>query len=283
MTNKKSETSLELDNAGQQRRTVLKGAGMALTWGALCTVLGVALPRGVRADAAIGKRCLTVLYKSGPDVTFDFDYYRDNHLTMIMKLFGNSIKRFELRKPMAGPEGAPPAAFVAAVNIWVNDNAAFEAGNAQHGQTMVDDIKNFYHTKAENPDMAVLQFDEVWGEMGADLTSPPLGARCMTIVYPAQEGATWNADYYRDNHMPLIMRLYTTESISRFEIRKGISGVDGTSPATYAGCVNFYIADQAKFEAAGAQHGQALRDDVKNFSTVMPIALATDIVGVAST
>src|SRR3990172_10924027 len=141
MTNKQVKTGRELNAAGEQRRTVLKGAGMALTWGALASVLGATLPRGVRADGAIGKRCLTILYNAGPDVTFDFDYYRDNHLTMIMKLFGNSIKRFELRKPVAGPEGAPPAAFVAAVNIWVNDNAAFDAGNAQHGQTMIDDIK----------------------------------------------------------------------------------------------------------------------------------------------
>jgi uncharacterized protein (TIGR02118 family) len=276
MTSKQIEPGRELDATGRQRRTLLKGAGVALTWGALCSVLGVALPRGVRADGVIGKRCLTILYNAGPDVTFNFDYYRDNHLTMIMKLFGNSIKRFELRKPVAQPEGAPPAAFVAAVNIWVNDNAAFDAGNAQHGQTMVDDIKNFTSTNA------VIQNDEVWGEMGGDLASPQIGARCMTIVYPAAEGAVWNADYYRDNHMPLIMRLYTTEAISRFEIRKGISAMDGTAPP-YAGCVNFYIADQAKFEAAGAQHSQALRDDVKNFSSVMPSVLATDIVGLANT
>ena len=268
--------SQELDATGRRRRTVLKGTGAALTWGALASVLGVALPAGVRAESAIGKRCLTILYNAGPDVTFNFDYYRDNHLTMIMKLFGNSIKRFELRKPMAAAEGAPPLAFVAAINIWVNDNAAFDAGNAQHGPTMIADIPNFTNTTA------VIQNDEVWGEMGADLTSRQVGETCMTIVYPAKEGATWNADYYRDNHMPLIMRLYTTEAISRFEIRKGIAAMDGSAPP-YAGCVNFYIANQEVFAAAGAKNGQALRDDVPNFSTVMPIALLTDIVGVANT
>ena len=53
MTNKQLKTGRELNAAGEQRRTVLKGAGMALTWGALASVLGATLPRGVRADGAI--------------------------------------------------------------------------------------------------------------------------------------------------------------------------------------------------------------------------------------
>lgn len=264
-----------LGKSRRDRRTILKGAGTALTWGALASVFGAVLPRGVRAESAVGKRCLTILYNNGDDITFDFDYYRDNHLTMIMRLFGNSIKRFELRKPVS-MEGAPPSAFVAAVNIWVNDNAAFDAGNAEHGPTMVADIPNYTNATA------VIQNDEVWGEMGADLSSRDVGESCMTILYPNAEGVRWDADYYRDNHMPLIMRLYTTDAISRFEIRKGMSSMDGSAPA-YAGCVNFYIASQEAFAAAGAKHTQALVDDVPNFSSVMPVVIPTEIYGIANT
>jgi hypothetical protein len=46
--------------------------------------------------------------------------------------------------------------------------------------------------------------------------------------------------------------------------------------------VNIYIRDQAKFDAAGAKHSQTLRDDVPNFSSVMPSATVTEIYGAAN-
>ncbi|MBF8270742.1 MAG: EthD protein, partial [Gammaproteobacteria bacterium] len=111
----------ELSSYEQQRRTILKGAGATLTMGTLAANFGALLPRGVHAaDSVVGSRCLTILYQNGANVTFDFDYYRDKHLTMIMDLYGNSIKRFELRKPVAA-EAMPPPAYVAVVNFWVND------------------------------------------------------------------------------------------------------------------------------------------------------------------
>jgi uncharacterized protein (TIGR02118 family) len=263
----------ELSAHGLQRRAVLKG----VTLGALAAHFGALLPRTVRAaDGVVGSRCMTVLYQNGPGVTFDFDYYRDKHLTLIMDLYGNAIKRFELRKPVTAA-GTPPPAYAAAVNFWVNDLAAFEAAGAKHSQTLINDVPNFTNTQP------IIQNDEVWGEAGGKLTDSPVGTRCLTILYPNSEGARWDADYYRAQHMTLIMDLYGTEAIRRFEVRKGLSGMDGVAKPAFIGCVNIYIADQAKFDAAGAKHGQALRDDVPNFSSVNPSAVMTEIYGVSNT
>lgn len=266
-----------LNNFEQQRRTVLKSAGLTLTWGVLAANFGALLPTGVKAaDSLIGTRCLTILYKNGPDVKFDFNYYRDHHLVTIMKLYGNSIKRFELRKPVAA-EGMPPSPYVAVVNFWVADLAAFEAAGAKHSQTLINDVPNFTNTQA------IIQNDEVVGEAGVALADNDIGRTCLTILYPNEDGARWDPDYYRDHHMPLIMRLYGTDAIRRFEVRKGLSGADGTSKPTFIGCVNIYIEDQARFDAAGAKHGQTLRDDVPNFSSVMPSVATTRIYGVSNT
>lgn len=274
---KQSLEYIQMNNYGQQRRTILKSAGAAVTWGMLASVFGAGLPRGVRAsDGIVGTRCLTILYQNGEDVTFDFDYYRDHHLTTIMKLYGDSIKRFELRKPVAA-EGMPPSAYVAVVNFWVNDLAAFEEAGAKHSQTLIDDIPNFTNSQA------IIQNDDVVGEAGAALADNEIGRRCLTILYPNEEGARWDPDYYRDHHMKLIMDLYGTEAIRRFEVRKGVSGMDGTSKPPFIGCVNIYIEDQAKFDAAGAKHGDTLREDVPNFSSVMPGVAVTEIYGMANT
>ena len=276
MPKQKSEHN-KLSVYGQQRRTVLKGAGATLTMGALAANFGALLPRGVSAaDSVIGSRCMTILYQNGDNINFNFDYYRDKHLTMIMDLYGNSIKRFELRKPVAA-EGMPPPAYAAVVNFWVNDLAAFEAAGAKHSQTLMDDVPNFTNTQP------IIQNDEVWGEAGGALAANAIGTRCLTILYPNEEGVRWDADYYRDRHVTLIMDLYGTESIRRFEVRKGLTGVDGASKPAFIGCVNIYIEDQAKFDAAGAKHAQTLVNDVPNFSSVNPAVTVTEIYGAANT
>jgi uncharacterized protein (TIGR02118 family) len=266
------------------RREVLKSGGTAVTLGMLASAFSATLPRGVRAaDSAKGMNCLTILYPAGEGLHFNADYYRDHHLKTIMKLYGDTIHRFELRTvspppaaPAAAtpPAGAPPAPkYAAAINIWINDLAAFTANNQKHGKTLTDDVPNFTNG------MPAIQFDTVEGEAGAKRSAPKVGDTCLTIVYPNKEGATWDVDYYRAHHMPLIMKLYGEKAIKRFELRKGDRNMAGAKPE-FVGTVNIYIQNQKAFDEAGKQHGQTLRDDVPHFSTVFPTAFPTVIYGV---
>jgi uncharacterized protein (TIGR02118 family) len=269
------------------RRDVVKSGGTAVTLGMLAAAFGATLPRGVRAaDSAAGVNCLTILYPAGEGLHFDADYYRDHHLTLIMKLYTNTISRFELRKvaapppPPAGATGSspsappPPPKYAAAVNIWIADLAAFTANNQKHGKTLTDDVPHFTNG------MPSIQFDTVHGEMGAKRSAPKIGDTCLTILYPNSDGVKWDVDYYRTGHMPLIMKLYGEKAIKRFELRKGDKNMAGGKP-DYVGTVNIYIADQKAFEEAGKKHGQTLRDDVPHFSSVMPVAFPTVIYGAA--
>lgn len=266
------------------RREVVKSGGTAVTLGMLAAAFGATLPRGVHAaDSAKGVDCLTIIYPAGDGLHFNADYYRDHHLTMIMKLYGKTISRFELRTvtppapPPAGAAaspGAPPAPkYVAAVNIWISDLEGFNANNQKHGKTLTDDVPNFTNG------MPTIQFDKIHGQMGANRSAPKVGDTCLTIVYPNAEGVKWDVDYYRTGHMPLIMKLYGEKAIKRFELRKGDKNMAGAAPA-FIGSVNIYINDQKAFDAAGKAHGQTLRDDVPHFSSVMPTAFATVIHGI---
>lgn len=222
---------------------------------------------------------MTILYPAGDGIHFDPDYYRDHHLKLIMRLYGSSIKRFELRTvPPAAPSAVPTAPeapkFSAAVNIWIADFDAFNANNTRHGPELVADVRNFTNSQP------TIQFDEVHGMMGAPATDIKTGDTCLTILYPNSEGVRWDVEYYRTHHMPLIMRLYGQQAIKRFELRKGDKNMAGAKP-DYIGTVNIYIADAKAFEEAGKQHGQTLRDDVPHFSSVMPTAFPTVIHGAA--
>src|SRR5579872_2259594 len=109
------------------RRAVTQSVGASITLGMLASAFGAVLPKGARAaESAAGSNCLTILYPAGEGITFNADYYRDHHLVTIMKLYGKTIDRFELRTVAAPPAPAAPAApqtprFAAAVNIWIKD------------------------------------------------------------------------------------------------------------------------------------------------------------------
>jgi uncharacterized protein (TIGR02118 family) len=248
---------------GYSRRRVIQGVGAAVTLGVFAPAFG----------AESQGNCMTILYPNGPGLKFDADYYRDKHLTTIMKLYGSSIQRFELRKVPAAQPGAPQAPFAAAINIWIDDLAAFNANNQKHGKTLVDDVPNFTNAQP------VIQYDKVHGMAGSQRSTMKVGNTCLTILYPNGEEVRWDVEKYRTGHMPLIMRLYGAEAIKRFELRKGDSGQSGGQPK-YIGTVNIYINDQKAFDAAGKAHGKTLVADVPNFSSVMPIAFPTVIHGV---
>jgi len=136
----------ELSSKQRDRRKVMIGAGKAAAMGAVVAAFGSGLSRKAAAADAKPVRCMTILYKNGPDVKFDFDYYKNHHLVTIMKLYGNCIQKFELRKGLPGGDGSAPP-YVATINIWIADEAAFDAGNAKHGPTLVADVPNFTNTQ----------------------------------------------------------------------------------------------------------------------------------------
>ena len=261
------------------RRAVTQSMSTAMTMGMLASALGAVLPKAARAAAsAAGSNCLTILYPAGEGITFNADYYRDHHLVTIMRLYGKSIDRFELRTVPAAPAPAAAAApptprFAAAVNIWIKDLEAFNANNQKHGATLRDDVHNFTNGQP------TIQYDKVHGAMGESRSAMNRGDTCLTILYPNSSDVRWDVEYYRTHHMPLIMKLYGKSAIKRFELRKGDSGQQGGAPA-YIGTVNIYINDQKAFDAAGKEHGPTLVKDVPNFSSVMPIAFPTTVYGV---
>ncbi len=134
------------------RREVLICAGKAVAIG---TVASALVTNPAAAEDKAGK-CITVLYKNGDNVKFDFGYYKKNHMTMIMKLYGKAIRKFELRKGISGQDGSSKPPYVAVVNIWIADQAAFDAAGAKYSAKLVADVKNFTNTEA------VIQNDEVF-------------------------------------------------------------------------------------------------------------------------
>ena len=91
----------------------------------------------------------------------------------------------------------------------------------------------------------------------------------LSVLYPATEGATFDHDYYRDQHVPLAVRTWSPE---RTEIDKGVDG-------PYVAAVHFVFASQDALGAAmGAEGTGEILADVANYTTIAPVLQTSEIV-----
>lgn len=129
------------ESASYDRRSVLLGAGKAAAAGVAVT-LGATVAGTAQAQGTIDQECMTIVYQNGPEVRFDFDYYVKTHMPLIMRLYGKSISRFELRRGQPGADGALPP-YVATITIWIADPAAFDKAAAEHQAGLRADVPKF--------------------------------------------------------------------------------------------------------------------------------------------
>jgi uncharacterized protein (TIGR02118 family) len=91
----------------------------------------------------------------------------------------------------------------------------------------------------------------------------------LSVLYPATEGATFDHDYYRDQHVPLAVRTWNPE---RAEIDKGVDG-------PYVAAVHFVFASNDALGAAmGGEGTGAILADVANYTTIAPVLQTSEIV-----
>lgn len=255
------------DNVYISRRGVLRGAA--------ALAASTAVPSAF-ADAAggvnVGMRAYTAIFPGGAGIHFDHAYYRDEHLAIMQRLYGNTLIRVEARRPLV-PAGAPASSYVAFVNFWIPDAEAFAKASAEHGQKLVQDKAHFTNSEQN------VQSETVFAEAGAAASDVRVGDQCLTVLYPYDAADRFDYDYYRDHHMTSLIKLYGREGIKRVEARKGLSSPDGTKPPLYACTANIYVSDPAVFAATASRTHERVSADFAVFTTVTPIAVMTEVVG----
>ncbi|MBA3286595.1 MAG: EthD family reductase [Acidimicrobiia bacterium] len=91
----------------------------------------------------------------------------------------------------------------------------------------------------------------------------------LSVLYPRTDGATFDHDYYRDQHVPLCV---STWGLDGAEIDKGLNG-----PHVAALHVRFESIEALK-AAMAAEGTAAVMADVPNYTTISPVMQTSEIV-----
>lgn len=93
----------------------------------------------------------------------------------------------------------------------------------------------------------------------------------LVVSYPLHDGATFDADYYRDTHIPLVEESWGPCGLTGAEI---LWPADADQPA--AAMVVLRFGDSAGIDAAMTSPGTpAVMADIANFTNIQPVIYRT--------
>ena len=90
------------------------------------------------------------------------------------------------------------------------------------------------------------------------------------MSYPSGDGSTFDHDYYREKHVPFVVKTWAANGA---EIDKGIDG-------PYVAAVHFtFDSVEALQKAMGSEGTGDVLADVANYATITPVLQTSEIVG----
>ena len=98
----------------------------------------------------------------------------------------------------------------------------------------------------------------------------------VSVMYPRQEGKTFNLEYYIREHMTLVHKLMDSSGLQQAEVDGGIPGIGGSESPFFA-IGHLLFNSVADYETAFTAVGKELIDDIPNYTNVEPLVFVGEI------
>ncbi len=99
----------------------------------------------------------------------------------------------------------------------------------------------------------------------------------VTLLYPGGEGKTFDMDYYKNKHMPMVAELMG-DAMKKVTIDEGISGRTPEDPIPYMAIGYLWFDKLEDYQnAIGPAIGQILAD-IPNYTNVQPVLQISKVI-----
>jgi uncharacterized protein (TIGR02118 family) len=93
----------------------------------------------------------------------------------------------------------------------------------------------------------------------------------ISVIYPREEGAEFDFDYYEDVHLPLIAERWRGAGFVGSEALRGTGTPDGGAAPFLAIAIIHFASAEALRAALTGEHAAEIIGDIANFTRVRPI------------
>lgn len=98
----------------------------------------------------------------------------------------------------------------------------------------------------------------------------------VNILYPNQEGAQFDLDYYLNTHMPMTIQSLG-EAMKGVRVEHGLTGGLPDAPPAYLAMCHLLFDSAEAFFAAFAPHAEILQGDIPNYTNVKPVIQLSEV------
>ncbi|MEM9341191.1 MAG: EthD family reductase [Bacteroidota bacterium] len=99
----------------------------------------------------------------------------------------------------------------------------------------------------------------------------------VTIMYPNEEGKTFDMEYYSKKHMPMVAQLFG-DYLKGMSIDKGIAGSTPEESIPFLVIGTFYFNKLEDYGAAFGPNTEKILEDIPNYTNVLPIVQISEVV-----
>ena len=93
----------------------------------------------------------------------------------------------------------------------------------------------------------------------------------LSVVYPRTPGATFDYDYYRTKHMPLVGERWAQAGLTGGEALLGQAAHDGSESPYFAIGIIHFDSEESLQAALNGEHASEVVGDISNFTNAEPV------------
>lgn len=101
----------------------------------------------------------------------------------------------------------------------------------------------------------------------------------VSVMYPNNDGSTFNMKYYCETHIPMVRRNLGA-ALRDVIVEKGIGGEEPGSPAPYLALAHLLFDSLEAFQSSFAPHAREFEDDIPNYTNTQPIIQISEVMQV---
>ena len=101
----------------------------------------------------------------------------------------------------------------------------------------------------------------------------------VSVMYPNNEGSTFDMTYYCTNHIPMV-RQKLGAALKGVAVERGIGGEEPGSPAPYLVMCHLWFDSVEAFQTAFGPHALELGADIPNYTNTQPTIQISEVMHV---